>query len=55
MLQQGRIQGLVCYGSPYIIESLLPKIDSPIPYVFSYGQMPAAQAIALKTLFGLSS
>lgn len=54
MLQQGRIQGLVCYGSPYIIENLLPKIETEIPYVFSYGQMPAAQAIALKTLFGLS-
>ncbi len=55
MLQQGRIQGLVCYGSPYIIENLLPKVEGQIPYVFSYGQMPAAQEIALKTLFGLSS
>ena len=55
MLQQGRVQGLVCYGSPYIIESLLPKLKIDIPYVFSYGQMPTAQEIALKTLFGLSS
>lgn len=54
MLQQGRVQGLICYGSPYIIESLLPNGERHIPYVFSYGQMPAAQAIALNTLFGLS-
>ncbi len=53
MLQQGRVQGLVCYGSPYIIQSLLPNLKGKIPYVFSYGQMPGAQAIALKTLFGL--
>jgi beta-glucosidase len=34
---------------------LLPNLKGKIPYVFSYGQMPAAQAIALETLFGLSA
>lgn len=47
-----QLQALVVYGSPYILEALLPELPADVPYVFSYGQMPQAQAIALKTLLG---
>ncbi|MBW4662597.1 MAG: beta-glucosidase [Chroococcus sp. CMT-3BRIN-NPC107] len=45
------LQALVIYGSPYILEKLTPAMDSEIPCVFSYGQMPQAQTIALQVLF----
>lgn len=50
LLQQGLIQGLVIYGSPYILEWFLPQLPSDLPWVFSYGQMSQAQAIALQQL-----
>ncbi|MBL1177722.1 glycoside hydrolase family 3 N-terminal domain-containing protein [Pantanalinema sp. GBBB05] len=52
LLQTEQLQALVIYGSPYILEKFLPSLPPDIPYVFTYGQMPAAQAIALNTLFG---
>jgi beta-glucosidase len=51
LLQTEQLHGLVIYGSPYILEKFLPSLPPDIPYVFTYGQMPAAQAIALNTLF----
>jgi len=51
LLQQGLIKGLVIYGSPYILEWFLPQLPNEIPWVFSYGQMPQAQAIAMEQLF----
>ncbi len=45
--------GLAIYGSPYVQEWLTEKIT--LPWVFSYGQMPAAQKSACELLFGLSS
>ena len=47
-----RLQALVIYGSPYLLEQFLPHLPAHIPYVFTYGQMPQAQAIALDALFG---
>lgn len=44
------LRGLVIYGSPYLMDQLLPAVPSAVPCVFSYGQMPAAQAIALSAL-----
>lgn len=53
LLRTGELQALAVYGSPYTLEQLLPNIPAQFPYVFSYGQLPQAQALALETLFGL--
>ncbi|MDJ1182864.1 glycoside hydrolase family 3 N-terminal domain-containing protein [Roseofilum casamattae] len=50
LVKTGHLQALVLYGSPYILDLLQPQLPADIPYVFSYGQMPDAQAIALQTL-----
>jgi beta-glucosidase len=54
LLKTGKLQALAVYGSPYTLEQLLLNIPAEFPYVFSYGQLPQAQALALETLFGLS-
>ncbi|UBF26871.1 beta-glucosidase [Kovacikia minuta CCNUW1] len=51
LLKTDQLHALVIYGNPYILEEFLATLPSPIPYVFTYGQMPAAQTIALKALF----
>ncbi|NJO40939.1 MAG: beta-glucosidase [Cyanobacteria bacterium CRU_2_1] len=51
LLETDRLQALVIYGSPYVLDPFLPQLPPDIPYVFTYGQMAAAQAIALETLF----
>lgn len=51
LLTSRDLKALAIYGSPYVLEQFLPELPSEVPYVFSFGQMPAAQAIALKTLF----
>lgn len=43
---------LTVYGSPYALESLVAQLPPDLPYGFSYGQMPAAQAIVLRSLLG---
>jgi beta-glucosidase len=48
-----QLQALVIYGSPYILEQFLPQLPPGVPYAFTYGQMPIAQAIALAALFDL--
>ncbi|MGH2412319.1 MAG: beta-glucosidase, partial [Microcystaceae cyanobacterium] len=54
LLQSGLVQGLFIYGSPYVIDWFLAQLPSELPWIFSYGQMPMAQAIACETLFNLS-
>jgi beta-glucosidase len=54
LLQADRLHALVIYGSPYILEQLRPHLPGDVPYVFSYGQMPVAQTIALETLLNHS-
>ncbi|NEQ77185.1 MAG: beta-glucosidase [Okeania sp. SIO2C9] len=51
LLINSELQGLIIYGSQYTLKQFLPELSSDIPYVFCYGQMPQAQAIALKLLF----
>ncbi len=51
LVKSGKLQALVIYGSPYVLEQFLPELPPELPYIFTYGQMPAAQAIALKALF----
>jgi beta-glucosidase len=49
--RNNNLQALIIYGSPYVLEQLLPNLPTNTPYVFSYGQMPQSQAIALEVLF----
>ncbi len=51
LLRTDNLQALVIYGSPYVLEQFLPDLPPEMPYVFSYGQMFQAQAIALEVLF----
>jgi beta-glucosidase len=53
LLKTGELQAVLIYGSPYVLEQFLPHLPPSIPYVFCFGQMPAAQAIALELVFGL--
>ena len=46
----GDLQAVVVYGSPYLLEKL--SLTDNVPWVFSYGQMPMAQTLALETLMG---
>ncbi|MEB3291926.1 MAG: glycoside hydrolase family 3 N-terminal domain-containing protein [Synechococcales bacterium] len=51
LLAAGTLGAIVIYGSPYVAETLMAQVPSDIPVLFTYGQMPLAQAIALNTLF----
>ncbi|MGK7900801.1 MAG: glycoside hydrolase family 3 N-terminal domain-containing protein [Hormoscilla sp.] len=51
LVKAKKLQGLIIYGSPYILDKSIPELPPEVPYVFTYGQMPEAQAIALATLF----
>ncbi|MDQ2099675.1 MAG: glycoside hydrolase family 3 N-terminal domain-containing protein [Tychonema bourrellyi B0820] len=53
LLTTGELQAVLIYGSPYVLEQFLPYLPPSIPYIFCFGQMPAAQTIALELLFGL--
>ena len=55
LLKTNDLQALVIYGSPYVLRQFLPELPNNMPYVFSYGQMPQAQAIALDFLFAQST
>ena len=52
LLTDDNLQALVVYGSPYIWNQFIPLMQAETPGVFSYGQMPIAQEIALLNLFG---
>ena len=52
LLADRQLQGLVIYGSPYLMADFAPHLPPEIPCVFCYGQMAAAQSIALEQLFG---
>jgi beta-glucosidase len=52
LIETEQLQALVLYGSPYVLEAIVPRLPPDVPYVFTYGQMPAAQTIALGALFG---
>jgi beta-glucosidase len=51
LLETGELQALIVYGSPYVLEQFLSNLPSTTPYIYFYGQMPEAQARALKVLF----
>jgi beta-glucosidase len=50
LLKTGQIQALIIYGSPYVFQWFRQQ-SAEIPHLFSYGQQPSAQKIALETIF----
>jgi len=50
LVETEALMALVVYGSPYLLDQFTTKLPADVPYVFTYGQMPAAQAIALQAL-----
>lgn len=54
LIESNKIQALIIYGSPYVLDWFFSKISPELPWLFTYGQMPIAQAIALEKLFNLS-
>jgi beta-glucosidase len=54
LIDSEQLQALVIYGSPYILDQFVSTLPPTVPYVFSYGQMPQAQAIALNALFAMA-
>jgi beta-glucosidase len=55
LLVRKQVQGLIIYGSPYVLDWFTAQIPPHLPWLFTYGQMPEAQAIALEIFFGLRS
>ncbi len=53
LLQNGELQALVVYGSPYTYQRLREMIPMGVFSIFTYAQIPMAQAIALHALFKL--
>ncbi|MFN9645397.1 MAG: glycoside hydrolase family 3 N-terminal domain-containing protein [Cyanobacteriota bacterium] len=54
LTRQKRLAGLVVYGSPYVWESLRDGLPADLPALWTPGQMPRAQELALARL-GLAS
>ncbi|MFW6357970.1 MAG: beta-glucosidase, partial [Chroococcales cyanobacterium] len=54
MLRKSKIQAFVIYGSPYVMHWFSSQLSPEFPWLFSYAQIPIAQAIALETLWGMS-
>lgn len=52
LLETELLQAVILYGSPYVFAEFAQQLSPNIPCLFSYGQMPSAQAIALNTLSG---
>jgi len=50
LLATGRLAALAVYGSPYLWESLRPRLPAALPAAYSPGQMPLAQALLLDRL-----
>jgi beta-glucosidase len=55
LLSTQQIDGIIVYGSPYVLQWFKSIIKPDLPWAFSYGQMPKAQAIALEALFAKDS
>ena len=50
LLDAQQLWALAVYGSPYVMQQFRPRLPANLPCAFSYGQLPAAQAIALEAL-----
>ena len=54
LLQSPQFQGLILYGSPYVLDWFREQLPPDVPWIFSYGQASESQAIAVRQLFDLS-
>jgi beta-glucosidase len=54
LFQSGLVQGLIIYGSPYVLNWFRDRIAPDLPWIYSYGQTFEAQAIAIEMLFARS-
>ena len=54
LFKNNQIKAVLIYGSPYVLDWFLPLFADDLPWIFSYGQMPQAQAIACDELFDVS-
>jgi beta-glucosidase len=54
LLAKGQIKGIIIYGSPYVLQWFKKILPEELPWVYSYGQMEQAQAIALNALYNLN-
>ncbi|NCQ41612.1 MAG: beta-glucosidase, partial [Cyanobacteria bacterium] len=46
LLTTNYIKGIIIYGSPYVLDWFLQRLNPDIPWLFSYGQMKEAQNLA---------
>ena len=53
IINSQQLQGMMIYGSPYVMEWFKKYLPEHTPYGFSYGQMPDAQEVMCKQLFQL--
>ena len=51
LLRDNRLQAVLIYGSPYLLQEFQPKLPPKIPCVFTYGQTDVAQALALQAIY----
>ena len=51
LFDQGCVQAVIIYGSPYILTWLETQLPATVPWVFSYGQTKDSCAIALQKVF----
>lgn len=52
LIKNGELGALIVYGSPYAFAKFRADLPENVPYIFTYGQMPAAQALAIRALLG---
>ena len=55
ILENHHLQGIMVYGSPYVLDWFKNQIPTPIPWGFSYGQMAIAQRTICNKMFQLST
>ncbi|ELS01534.1 beta-glucosidase-like glycosyl hydrolase [Xenococcus sp. PCC 7305] len=55
LLTSENLAGLIIYGSPYVKDWFISQLAIELPWVFVYGQMNSAQAVAMQSLFNLES
>jgi beta-glucosidase len=54
LLETNTVQGIIIYGSPYILEWFQARIAPDLPWIFSYGQIPVAQKLACEAILNLN-
>ena len=54
MIANKSIVGIIIYGSPYVFDWFKDRISKDLPVIYTYGQMPQAQSVALQKLFKIN-